>query len=63
MSGSGTTPGRGAVLGATATGAGAAVLPNTGGQDWLIITALAAIAFGVIMLAFRAYATFERKRK
>lgn len=58
-SGSGNT---GVVLGASTTTAGVALLPNTGGQNWVVMTAIAIIAAGVVLLGFRAYAAFIEHR-
>lgn len=54
-SGSGNTS---VVLGASSTAAGVAVLPNTGGQNWVFFTSIAIIAAGVLMLSFRAYVAY-----
>jgi LPXTG-motif cell wall-anchored protein len=52
----------GVVLGASTTIAGVAILPNTGGQDWVLMTAIAITTAGVVLLAFRAYAAFIEHR-
>jgi hypothetical protein len=41
----------GSVLGATTTGAGVLVLPNTGGNNMLTIAAVTSIAIGCVILA------------
>ena len=40
----------GSVLGATTTGAGVLVLPNTGGNSMLTVAAVTSIAIGVVIL-------------
>ncbi len=57
-SGSGTS----AVLGASTTIAGVAMLPVTGGENWVLGTALAITAGGLTLLGFRAYAAIVERR-
>lgn len=56
MSGSGNT---GAVLGASTTaGLGAAMLPVTGGINWVVATATAVVAGGLVIIGFQVYAAY-----
>lgn len=50
------------LIGSTTTTTGIALLPNTGGQSWLLFTSLAITAGCLLLLAFRVYAAVIARR-